>query len=360
MPSAILARDLWVRPLDPFPAVFSGSGATLLLAGSRLAFGMVEALLRRGDGVEGAVAGLAEAQGWAARRGAAVEHRLATSLQLLCEPRPPWAGLTLDQPRLMGVLNVTPDSFSDGGAFLDPGRAIAHGEAMLAAGADFIDVGGESTRPGAAAVPAEEQIRRVKPVIEGLARQGALVSIDTRSAAVMGAALDAGARIVNDVSALTADPEALALVARRGAALVLMHMQGEPGSMQAAPHYSLASLDIVEYLAARLALCEAAGIRRADILVDPGLGFGKTPAHNLEILARLGLLHGLGCGILLGVSRKSLVARLSRGEPPDQRLPGSLAAAFHGLQRGVQVLRVHDVAETRQAIAMWSAVLSAR
>ncbi|HSR72046.1 MAG TPA: dihydropteroate synthase, partial [Kiloniellales bacterium] len=261
--------------------------------------------------------------------------------------------------RIMGVINVTPDSFSDGGDRLDPGRAVADGLALREAGAEILDVGGESTRPGSEPIEPEEELNRVIPVIRGLAREGALISIDTRRARVMAEALDAGARIVNDVTALSGDPESLPLVARAVAPLVLMHMRGEPRTMQADPVYDDAPRDIYDWLAARIAACEAAGIPRARIAIDPGIGFGKTVEHNLQILARLALFHGLGCVVLLGVSRKSFIGRLSQGEPPKERVPGSLAAALAGLARGVQILRVHDVAETRQALSIWQAISEA-
>lgn len=256
----------------------------------------------------------------------------------------------------MGIVNVTPDSFSDGGLYFNAARAIAHGRELVEAGADVLDIGGESTRPGAAPVTVEEELRRVVPVVRALAERGAVVSIDTRHAAVMRGALAAGARIVNDVTALTGDPDSLATVAASEAEVVLMHMQGEPQTMQADPHYVDAPLDVYDYLAGRIAACEAAGIARARIAVDPGIGFGKNDAHNVAILGSLGLYHGLGCAVLLGVSRKSFVGRLSAGEPPKGRLPGSLAAALGGLDQGVQMLRVHDVAETAQARAIWHAV----
>jgi dihydropteroate synthase len=256
----------------------------------------------------------------------------------------------------MGVINVTPDSFSDGGDRFDAGRAVADGLAMAEAGAAILDVGGESTRPGSAPVDVEEELRRVLPVVRGLADAGTLVSIDSRRAKVMAAALDAGARAINDVTALEHDPEALALAAERRVPVALMHMRGEPGTMQADPRYDDAALDIYDYLEGRVAACEAAGIARGHLAVDPGIGFGKTAAHNLEILDQMALYQGLGCAVVLGVSRKSFIGKLSRGEAPKARLPGSLAAGLAGIARGVQILRVHDVAETAQALALWRAI----
>ena len=274
-------------------------------------------------------------------------------LQRFSAPRAPVAGLSLDRPRIMGVVNVTPDSFSDGGERFDSGRAVADGLAMIEAGADIIDVGGESTRPGAAPVPVEEEQRRVLPVVKGLAAQGARVSIDTRRAQVMAEAAAAGAAILNDVTALSGDPESLSVAAQSGLPVVLMHMQGEPQTMQADPQYGQVSLDVFDYLTDRIEACAAAGIPRDRLIVDPGIGFGKTLAHNLRLLNDLALLHGTGCAILLGVSRKSFITTIDGPCEAKERLPGSLAAMLYGIRQGVQIVRVHDVAETRQALAVW-------
>lgn len=272
------------------------------------------------------------------------------------EAAPSFAGLSLDKPRLFGVINVTPDSFSDGGEALALSEALKRGRAMLDDGADILDVGGESTRPGAEPVSAEEERARVVPVVKGLSKMGALVSIDTRRAEIMAAAIDAGAGIVNDVTALTGDQDSLGLVADRGVAVVLMHMQGEPGSMQENPQYENAAEDVFGTLKARFEACEEAGIRRHRIAVDPGIGFGKTVNHNLEILNRLDIYRGLGLPVLLGVSRKSFIANLSCGEAPKDRVPGSLAAVLAAWAQGVRMFRVHDVAETHQALAVAQAI----
>ena len=261
-----------------------------------------------------------------------------------------------DCPRLMGILNVTPDSFSDGGSYADAGRAIEHGLRLAREGADIVDVGGESTRPGAAPVPVEEELRRVVPVIEALARAGVTVSIDTRKAEVMAAALGAGARIINDVSGLTHDPRAIEVAAASDAFVVLMHMAGEPATMNEAPRYEACALEVYDWLAARVAACEAAGIARERIVVDPGLCFAKHEPHNLDLLRHLALYHGLGCPVLLGASRKGWTAELDREWPAPERLAASLVAAQWALDRGVQVLRVHDVAAHRQMLAAWRAL----
>jgi dihydropteroate synthase len=271
----------------------------------------------------------------------------------LTAPRPAPAGLPADRTAVMGILNVTPDSFSDGGRHAAPVVAIAAVAAMARAGADIIDIGAESTRPGADPVDEATEIARLDGVLLGLV--GQRWSIDSRKAAVMARALDAGAMLVNDVSALTHDPAALALVATRQCPVVLMHAQGTPETMQQAPHYDDVLLDVFDWLAARIATCEAAGIARNRIIADPGIGFGKTLDHNLALLRGLTLFHGLGVPLLLGASRKALISRIAGDVPPDQRLPGSLALALHAAACGVQIVRVHDVAETVQALAVWQA-----
>ena len=276
----------------------------------------------------------------------------------LTAPRAAIAGLALDRPRIMGVVNVTPDSFSDGGLHLDVDDAIAGAEAMLAAGADILDIGGESTRPGAEPVPQALELDRVLPVIAGLRARGvtAPISIDTRHAAVARAAFAAGADLFNDVSALTHDPASLPAAAAGGWPVCLMHAQGDPRTMQDAPAYDDVVLDVTDHLAARIAAAEAAGIPRARILVDPGIGFGKTTGHNLALIRNLSVLHGLGCAILFGASRKRFIGTIAGVEEPARRLPGSLAVALEALRQGAQVIRVHDVDATRQAIALWMAL----
>ncbi len=350
------SNGFYLRPLGPISQRREAAGF-VQLAGGPLGFAACEVIRREASGGIGrevlaadALVGVLRARDTAL--GAAAEELL----RRLSPPRPAFAGLAMDRPRLMGVINVTPDSFSDGGERFDAGRAIADGLAMRAAGAALLDVGGESTRPGAEPVAVEEELHRVVPVVRGLAAEGATVSIDTRHARVMAAALDAGATVINDVTALAGDPESLGLAARAGVPVVLMHMQGEPRSMQDDPRYVDAALDVFDRLAERVAACEVAGIPRDLIAVDPGIGFGKTLAHNLEILGQLALFHGLGCVLVLGVSRKGFIGRLSGGAPPKARLPGSLAAALAGVARGAQILRVHDVAETAQALAVWRAI----
>lgn len=272
--------------------------------------------------------------------------------------RAPWVlgerTLRFDQPLVAGILNVTPDSFSDGGAHSDdPAGAAAAGMAMAAAGAAVIDVGGESTRPGAALVWEEDEARRIAPVVERLARGGALVSIDTRKAAVMQAALTAGAGIVNDVSALLWDDRSAAVAAAAGAPVVLMHSPDPKAGGHGRPVYADVVGEVFDWLEARIDAAVAAGIDRARIMIDPGIGFGKSLADNLALLNGLATFHGLGCPIMLGVSRKRMIGALSNEAPVGERLGGSLALAVAGAQAGVQLLRVHDVAATVQALRVW-------
>jgi len=258
--------------------------------------------------------------------------------------------------KLMGVVNVTPDSFSDGGLYLDPAAAISHGRELAAAGAEILDVGGESTRPGAEPVAAEEELRRVVPVIEALRDLDCEVSVDTSKAAVAAAALDAGATIVNDVTALRGDPEMAPLCAERGATVVLMHMLGEPRTMQEDPRYGDVVAEVKAFLAKRLQAATAAGIAEERVWLDPGIGFGKTAAHNMELLRRLGELRELGRPLVIGTSRKSFIGKVD-GSPADERLGGTIASSVLAAAEGAEVLRVHDVAEMRQALAVAAAIL---
>jgi dihydropteroate synthase len=280
--------------------------------------------------------------------------------------------LTLRGPagelRLMGVLNVTPDSFSDGGRFVAPQTAIEHGVLLLAEGADIVDIGGESTRPGALPVDAERELERVLPVIEGLRAEqpAARISIDTSKVAVASASLAAGATFVNDVSAFRADPRMAALVAHSGAECCLMHMQGEPRTMQLQPRYGDVVDDVKAFLAERIQFAVREGVAEQQILIDPGIGFGKTVEHNLELLRRLDELSELGPPIVVGTSRKSFLGRIAaearaQSEPLDseERLPGTIASNVLALERGASVFRVHDVAPVRDALAVAAATLGA-
>jgi dihydropteroate synthase len=263
--------------------------------------------------------------------------------------------LKLDRTRICGVLNVTPDSFSDGGSFFDTDAAVAHGLRLVEEGADLLDVGGESTRPGAKPVTVDEEVRRVVPVIERLAAQVQVpISIDTSKAQVMRAAVAAGAGIINDVRALR-EADALDTAASLGTVVCLMHMQGEPASMQVAPHYDEVIAQVHRFLTDRLMACQFAGIDKRRIVIDPGFGFGKSLEHNLALLRALDRFTELGCPLMVGLSRKRMIGVLT-GRELDQRVHGSVAAALIAAQRGAAIVRVHDVAPTRDALAIWEAV----
>lgn len=276
----------------------------------------------------------------------------------LCAPRAALAGLAMDRPQIMGILNVTPDSFSDGGRFLAPAAALSRARKMAQDGMAILDIGGESTRPGAPEVAAAEEVARTGPVIAAL-RDGGFtlpVSIDTRKAAVATVALQVGANLVNDVSALTFDPTLAGVVVCAGAPVCLMHSQGSPETMQQDPQYDDVLLDVYDALAERVAAAEAAGIPRARICIDPGIGFGKTLQHNLALLRGLSLFHGLGCSLLLGVSRKRFIGAIGQAPEAAARMPGTLALTLAGLAQGAQIHRVHDVAEVAQGIRLWQAL----
>jgi dihydropteroate synthase len=262
----------------------------------------------------------------------------------------------------MGVVNLTPDSFSDGGAFLEPAAALEQARRLIAEGADMLDLGAESTRPGAAPVSAEVEIARLLPLIQAIrAESDTALSVDTMKPAVARAAVGAGADIWNDVTALRHAPESLAVAAELGCQVVLMHMQGEPRTMQAAPRYGDVAAEVADFLAARAEAAMAAGVARERIWLDPGVGFGKhVLRHNLPLLARLDRITALGFPVLLGVSRKRFIGDLDDGAPPDQRLGGSIAAALAGAAAGVAAVRVHDVRETVQALKVWTAIQTAR
>jgi len=257
----------------------------------------------------------------------------------------------------MGIVNVTPDSFSDGGLYFEHDAAIEHGRRLAAEGAAILDVGGESTRPGAEAVPEAEELRRVVPVIEGLAGSGARVSIDTTKSAVAGAALEAGATIVNDVSAFRFDPAMASLVAERAAGCVLMHMLGEPRTMQADPRYGDVVSEVKAFLEQRLAFAVAEGVEEERVSLDPGIGFGKTVEHNLELLRRLDEIVAIGRPVVVGTSRKSFLGRLTGGRPESERLAGTIATNVLALERGASVFRVHDVAPLRDALTVAAATV---
>jgi len=329
-----------MRLIEPLSPRFGVEAAALLAAGEAMPFG---------DGGAFNVARLIEADG---------SSRIVRAANLDCRGLAggqAWAGLPA-RPMVMGILNVTPDSFSDGGIDRSPAESIARGLAMIDAGAAIIDIGGESTRPHATEVSVAAELDRVLPVIEGLRGRGAKLSVDTRHAAVMRAVLAAGAEIINDVTALTHDPDAAGVIAETGAPVVLMHMRGDPGSMDRHASYTDVAVEVTRELANRIALAEQTGIARSSIMVDPGVGFAKNAAQSAELLRRLALLANLGCPILLGASRKRFVGHFSGAGEPSRRLGGSIAAALAGVARGARILRVHDVPETVQALRMWLSV----
>lgn len=350
-----MSRRVYLRPTAFVDAPFGLDGKVVRLAGGMLWFSAVEATVTEdGDAVSTDLLPVERVE----EALAALGPGAAQSWTRLTGPRAPLSLgeriVRLDQPQVAGILNTTPDSFSDGGRFADGEAAAAAGFAMAEAGAAIIDVGGESTRPGAKPVWEGDEVERILPALTRLAAGGTAVSIDTRKAAVMEAALAAGAAMVNDVSALTYDERSAEIVAKAGCPVVLMHHLGRPEVMQDAPRYDRpVAFAVYDWLEERIAAEEAAGIARERIVVDPGIGFGKTVQHNLQLMNSLSLLHGLGCPIMLGASRKRMIGALSGEAPADQRLPGSLALALKGADQGVQLLRVHDVPETVQALRVW-------
>jgi dihydropteroate synthase len=323
-----------------------------LLAGGPLGFEACEVVLREGHdpplriGVT-----IDEVRAWADALDAAAGDRVRNLLTRLGGARRKFLGFALDRPLILGIVNVTPDSFSDGGDHPDTSSAVAHARSLVAAGADILDIGGESTRPGAERIPETEELERVLPVIEILAGDGVPISIDTRRARVMAAAVAAGARMINDTSALTGDPASLETAAESGVPVVLMHSRGEPRTMREAAGYEDALLDVYDELEERVEASRRAGIKSDRLVVDPGIGFAKNTEHNFGILRGLALYHGLGCALMLGVSRK-----LGVGAVPSDRVPASVAGALWGISQGAQILRVHDVAETRLALRVWQAI----
>ena len=337
-------QPTWLRPIIT-------SGGQYKLAGGHTSFCQLDVVMA--DGTDGYVASRMDCDQLFAL---ADDRNMASkAIDDLTIARPHFAGLDMGRSHLMAVLNVTPDSFSDGGVNLGPAKAIAAGKAMAAAGASIIDIGGESTRPGAEPVSRNQELARILPPITALARAEMLISVDTRHAAVMTRATAAGAAIINDVQALQGE-DAMTAAAASGAPVVMMHMKGTPETMQQDPVYDFAPVEIYEFLKQRVAAAIAAGIPASSIAIDPGFGFGKTVTHNLQLVNWLSLFHGLGVVVLFGASRKSSIAKISAGEPAEARLAGSLALAAAAWRQGAQIIRVHDVAETAQALAVEAAL----
>jgi len=344
--------QVYVAPAEIMSGIFASglisADRALPFGGEGQAFSSVHLVTRTEDAILAYHLNVKEAQGLHGGADAAI-----LALQ---SPLPNFAGLDMSQPQIMGIVNVTPDSFSSQGEHFSPSDAIAGALSMVDAGASIIDVGGESTRPGADVIPSDEEIRRVDPVIRALAEKGICVSIDTRNAATMAHAVSIGAKIINDVTGLSGDPDSLHVAKSCDAAIILMHMQGEPQTMQADPQYAFAPFDVYDYLKHRLQVCVDAGIDKKRLCVDPGIGFGKAKHHNLSIMRWLGLYRALGVPVLLGASRKSLIQHVCGDTPTSQRLAGSLSLAVQGVRSGVNIVRVHDVPETHQALAMLCAV----
>jgi dihydropteroate synthase len=350
--SPVADAKLYLRPVGflygATAEVTVVEGLALPLAGGPIAFTAAELI----EGEPGA----ARQRLFTARAlGEARDADLHAALERVTAKRPPFAGLSLDRPLLMGIVNVTPDSFSDGGLYDTTDEAIAHAAELAGAGAAIIDIGGESTRPGSDSVDPDEELHRVVPAIKGVSGLRAVISADTRKSEVAREAAKSGARILNDVSALTYDPASLSVAVEMGLSVVLMHAQGEPKTMQDNPAYADVVLEVFDYLEERIEAAVAAGIDRARVAADPGLGFGKTLAHNLALLANLSLFHTLGVPLVVGASRKRFITGLGQERDPCSREPGSQAAAIAAAAQGAQILRVHDVAGSRQALAVWRA-----
>ena len=334
-------------------------GAALPFLGGTTAFSIVRVCARSPDGKVTERTGHAKALCTWLDDGGDPSGQARTSLNRLTTTRQRFAGLDSsgpDSPLLMGIINVTPDSFHADSRVTSVDQAYDRARRMLDEGADIIDIGGESTRPGAEPIPESEELDRILPVVDRLCAAGAVVSVDTRHESVMQAALSAGARIINDVSALTFDARSLETVASADCGVVLMHMQGDPSNMQRGPAYDHVVFEVYDYLRQRVSACLASGITHSRICVDPGIGFGKTARHSASLLRSLAAFHGLGCIVLVGASRKSFLANISLSEPPAGRLPGSIAAACAAAMSGAQIVRVHDVAETKQALRVLHAV----
>ena len=355
-----MPRTLYSRPVGLSASLHRTDDdyevAALRLGDGWLEFLSLEIIERMGQQRRSRIVGLGEfcERDWGAHTPVA-----AALLEAFRAPRPRLAGLSLDRPLIMGIVKLTPDSFSDGGQLGSAEAAIQHALQLEAEGADILDLGAESTRPGSDAVSTDEELRRLMPVREGLAgRTNARISVDTRKAEVMRRAAEAGADILNDVSALTYDPEAMEVVAESRLPVVLMHALGDPKTMQQDPRYDDVTLDVFDYLEQRVAAAEAAGIDRSRIVIDPGIGFGKTLQHNLQLMAELAIFHGLGVPLLMGASRKRFIGTLSGVEVAADRVSGSVAAALAAVGQGAQIIRVHDVAATRQALTVWQAAQS--
>lgn len=357
-----MKRTLYLRPtgLMPAPAGEVGVWGGLPLAGGWLSFTALE-IIRRGSSGEASERRILSLGEFTEREWGRDTLPAADMFEALRLPRARVAGVSLARPRIMGIVNLTPDSFSDGGRLTSVDAAVAHALKLVDEGADILDLGAESTRPGSDPVPVDEELRRLLPVLERIRdKADALISVDTRKAEVMRRAADAGADMLNDVSALTHDPAALEAAAESGLPVVLMHALGDPKTMQDDPRYDDVLLDVFDYLEKRVAACRAAGIPHDKLIVDPGIGFGKTIDHNLALMAGLALFHGLGVPVLLGASRKRFIGHITGVASAGERVAGSVGAALAGVAQGAQIVRVHDVRATREALDVWMAAMTGR
>ena len=321
-------------------------GEALPLAGSAIAFSAVRLWEGEPGNVKHAIARTSTIQ-------AIAEPRIKELLDRIVAPRAAIAGVSMDSPRIMGIVNVTPDSFSDGGEHLEPCAAIDYAKAIANGGADFVDIGGESTRPGAEPVTVDEELRRILPVLSGVAGLPTALSIDTRKPEVMREAAKIRADIINDVSAFTFAPNSLATAVKLKKPAVLMHAKGDPKTMQDSPSYRDVVIEVYNFLETRIEAAVAAGLPRSSLIADPGIGFGKTAAHNASLLRSITLFHGLGAPLLTGTSRKRSLQRIADAKAPQEQAAASVAAVLDAVSQGVQIVRVHDVEETRQALAVW-------
>jgi dihydropteroate synthase len=324
-------------------------GGALPLAGSSIAFSAVRLWEGEFGKIRHAMVRIATIQEIG-------DARVKEVLDRMVAPRTGIAGVSMDRPRIMGIVNVTPDSFSDGGDNIETDAALKHAEALASEGADFIDIGAESTRPGSRPTPVEEELRRLMPVLEGLASFTVPISVDTRKPDVMREAVKAGAALINDVSAFTFSHDSLRTVAKLQKPAVVMHARGDPETMQDNPVYKDAVIEVYDFLESRIEAAVAAGLSRECVIADPGIGFGKTLAHNLSILRCMGLFHGLGVPLLTGASRKGFIGRITGVQSPKDREAGSVAVALDAVSQGVQIVRAHDVQATRQALSVWEAL----
>ncbi len=350
----------YVQPLGLLRGFCATNGTFKCIAGGNIYFSAVKIIERSSDHISEDFVYVDALDDYLSHQSQEKINSIRSTLENISGPRAALHfqnGLELNwqKPVIQGVLNITPDSFSDGGKFEDLTNSLSQAEMMIGAGAGIIDVGGESTRPGASPISIETEKSRVKPVIKELSKKNCVISVDTRNAAVMTAAIDAGASIVNDVSALNHDSESINAVKRSHVPVILMHTKGTPEDMQDNPEYINVVLEIYDYLKSRIELCVTAGISIDKIIIDPGIGFGKTVEHNLQIVRNLALFHGLGVPILIGVSRKNFIGRITEEKTPSKRVYGSIAAAQICLDQGVQIIRVHDVEETTQALSLWNA-----